>query len=214
MSNNCDCRIIEEPVSYLSEHALLPSSFCVSRQLEVVLLEAGLAGIAMREIGVERPYSKDYDANEGDTPARWAERWDLANWGLLSAFVGRDRVGGVVLAFDTVGLDMLDRRKDLAVVWDIRVHPAHRRRGIGRTLFRAAEHWARARACRQIKVETQNINVPACRFYANQGCVLGSINRFAYRDFPEEVQLIWYKDVADIAVHQGDDSMPCRAHQR
>ena len=62
-------------------------------------------------------------------------------------------------------------------------------------LFRAAEAWSRDRGCRQLKIETQNINVPACRFYLRQGCVLGGINRFAYREFPEEVQLLWYKDL-------------------
>jgi len=42
-----------------------------------------------------------------------------------------------------------------------------------------------------LKVETQNINVPACRFYEKQGCHLSSINRNAYKAFPEEVELIW-----------------------
>jgi hypothetical protein len=47
--------------------------------------------------------------------------------------------------------------------------------------------------------ETQNINVAACRFYAKQGCTLSAINRFAYRDCPEEVQLIWRKELAKSA---------------
>lgn len=58
------------------------------------------------------------------------------------------------------------------------------------------EAWAAARGCRQLKIETQNVNVPACRFYARQGCVLGAINRFAYREFPDEVQLLWYKAIS------------------
>jgi GNAT superfamily N-acetyltransferase len=193
-----DWQIVEEPVSCLAEHGRLPIAFRVDRRLEVTPVEAGLGGIAFREEAVDRPYIKDYDAIEGERPARWAGRWDLANWGLISAFLRGDRVGGAVLASDTVGLDMLEGRKDLAVLWDIRVHPAHRRHGLGRALFLASEAWARARGCRRLKVETQNINVPACRFYADQGCVLGSINRFAYPDFPDEVQLVWYKDLADI----------------
>ncbi len=39
------------------------------------------------------------------------------------------------------------------------------------------------------------INVPACRFYAKQGCVLGAIDRYAYPDHPDEVQLLWYKEI-------------------
>ena len=47
-----------------------------------------------------------------------------------------------------------------------------------------------------MEVETQNINVSACRFYARQGCVLSAVNRFAYPELPDEVQLIWRKDLS------------------
>jgi GNAT superfamily N-acetyltransferase len=93
----------------------------------------------------------------------------------------------------------LEDRTDLAVLWDIRVAEGMRGRGLGTALFRTAEEWAREQRCRQLKVETQNINVPACRFYAKQGCVLGAIHRFAYPDFPEEAQLLWYKQLAPAA---------------
>ena len=88
---------------------------------------------------------------------------------------------------------MLERRLDLAVLWNIRVSPEARGRKVGSALFRAAEAWAAARGCQQLKVETQNINVPACRFYSRQRCVLGAINSFAYSELPNEVQLLWYK---------------------
>jgi hypothetical protein len=47
-----------------------------------------------------------------------------------------------------------------------------------------------------LEVETQNVNVPACRFYARMGCTLGAINCFAYADAPDEVQLRWYKPLS------------------
>ena len=90
---------------------------------------------------------------------------------------------------------MLEGRTDLAVLWDIRVQPEFRRHGIGSALFQASEQWALKKNCSQLKVETQNINVPACRFYAREGCILGAIHRFAYKDFPNEVQLLWYKQL-------------------
>jgi ribosomal protein S18 acetylase RimI-like enzyme len=90
---------------------------------------------------------------------------------------------------------MLEGRRDLAVVWDIRVAAEFQRRGVGGRLFRAAEAWAAAKGCRQLKVETQNVNVPACRFYLRMGCTLGSIDRFAYPDLPDEIQLVWYRDL-------------------
>lgn len=46
-----------------------------------------------------------------------------------------------------------------------------------------------------IKVETQNINVPACRLYSKCGCVLGLMNRNAYEEFPDEVELLWCKEL-------------------
>jgi ribosomal protein S18 acetylase RimI-like enzyme len=84
-------------------------------------------------------------------------------------------------------------------LWDLRVRPEVRSAGIGTDLYRAVEDWARNRGCRTLKVETQNINVPACRFYARMGCTLGAVDRFAYPDLPDEVQLIWRKEL-----HAGD----------
>ena len=50
---------------------------------------------------------KDDDAIED--PNRWAQTWDLSNWGLLAAYVDQVRAGGCVLAFDTTAFEMLDR---------------------------------------------------------------------------------------------------------
>ena len=105
------------------------------------------------------------------------------------------RLGGAVVAWNTPGVNMLEERDDLAVLWDLRVHPEHRRKGIGAQLFRHAAAWARAKGCRQLKVETQNINVPACKFYAKQGCYLGAVHYGAYPEYPDEAQLLWYLDL-------------------
>lgn len=69
-------------------------------------------------------------------------------------------------------------------------------RGIGSALFRAAGDWAGARGCRWLKIETPNVNVPACRFYQKMGCSLGAIDRFAHRGQPAEVRLPWWKALA------------------
>jgi GNAT superfamily N-acetyltransferase len=114
---------------------------------------------------------------------------------MITGFASDRVVGGAILAYRTSGLSVLDDRTDLAALWDLRVHPDYRHQGIGQALFGAAEHWAVARNCRQLKIETQNINVPACRFYAKQGCTLGAIHRFAYPAFPDEIQFLWYKDL-------------------
>ena len=112
---------------------------------------------------------------------------------MLAAFSGGERVGGAVLAFDTPGVSMLEERRDLTVMWDLRVHPDHWRKGVGTVLFWTAESWAAECGCTELKVETQNINVAACRFYARQGCQLGEIQRHAYPDCPDEVLMFWRK---------------------
>jgi GNAT superfamily N-acetyltransferase len=182
-----------ERVTSLVEHERIPISFEVRRVLEVEGQEAP-EGFRLVERDVRSPYVKNYDV-DGESPTRSVVPFDLTNWVLLVARIGEERVGGAILAFDTPGVDMLEGRSDLAVVWDLRVAPGHRRQGVGTLLWRAAAHWARGHACRQLKVETQNINVPACRFYERQGCRLGRVTRGAYAGLPHEAQLLWYVDL-------------------
>lgn len=185
----------EESASFLEEYARVPIAFEVSRFLELSVRDDALAGLGLVERALGEKWVKDYDAPAGNHPTDWARRFDLENWGVLSARLGGAHVGGAVVATKTPDLFMLEGRSDLALLWDVRVAPQVRGRGVGSALFRAAEGWAATRGCRQLKIETQNVNVPACRFYLGQGCRLGAINRFAYTDLPEEVQLLWYKDL-------------------
>ena len=175
----------------LEQYARIRMSFEVSRVFDVEVVGPGFGGFALVERRLETPYLKDYDAIE--SPREWSRYFDMTNWGFFAARSEGARVGGAAIAFDTEGVTMLENRRDLAVLWDIRVDGEARGQGVGTALFQAAENWARARGCRQLKVETQNINVPACRFYAKQGCVLGAIHRFAYPELPDEAQLLWYK---------------------
>jgi GNAT superfamily N-acetyltransferase len=188
--------IIEEDVTTLGEYARIPIAFEVSRVLEVTAQGNGSGIFILSERELNTPYVKDYDAFEGEGPTQWAGRFDVSHWGLLAARVEGKRVGGAAVAFNTPGLDMLEGREDLAVLWDIRVSPVARGQGVGSALFHAAELWAKARGCKQLKVETQNINVPACKFYARQGCVLGAVNQFAYPEYPDEIQMFWYKNLS------------------
>jgi ribosomal protein S18 acetylase RimI-like enzyme len=187
--------IREEPPSALAEYGRVPIAFEVRERLAVVPREAGLGGVQLVAEQVVLPYVKDYDADPDHHPTAWPRHFDLARWGILAAYAGEERAGGAVVALGTQDLGMLDDRADLAFLWDLRVAPSRRRRGIGAELFRAAERWAMARGARTVKIETQNVNLPACRFYARQGCVLGAINRFAYPTRPDEVQLLWYKQL-------------------
>jgi GNAT superfamily N-acetyltransferase len=198
-----------EDSSNLTEYAKIPMAFTVDRVL--VVRDSGFEGISLEERKVDPPYTKDYDSCPNEGPLTWVKRWDLSNWVFLAAFLENQRVGGAALARDTPDVHMLEGRKDLVVLWDIRIYPEHQRKGLGRLLFKAAEKWAISKGCTLLKVETQNINVPACRFYQKQGCTLGAINRFAYPDLPDEVCLLWYKELVYNRLHRTQTSCTCDA---
>ncbi len=187
--------IAEESIDNLNEHAQVPIAFRVESILEVSRIDDGLGGLTLTERPVAQPWVKDYDAIKGEGPTRWAKRFDVSNWGLISAHDRRQRVGGAVVAFDTAGLHMLQGHTDLAVLWDLRIRPDQRASGIGSLLFHATEEWARLRGCNMLKVETQNINLPACSFYRRMGCTLAAIDCLAYPELPDEIQLIWVKRI-------------------
>jgi GNAT superfamily N-acetyltransferase len=173
-----ETKICEEPASALAEHGAVGAAFTVDRIYRVGRSRTGEP--VLRERAVAEPWRKDYDAVPGNRPADWPERFDVSSWAILSAWRAGRRVGGVVLAERTL-------------IWDLRVDPALRGTGIGRALFDAAERWIRARGGRRVEVETQNVNVPACRLYESRGCRLHRVDPGAYADFPDEVQLLWQK---------------------
>src|SRR5688572_5364776 len=185
--------LAEEPMAALPEYARVLIIFTVDGVLDVTNRDDGRSKFALSERRLEVPYEKDYDAIAGEGPLQWGRRFDLSKWALFTARFANRIVGGATLAFDTPGLTMLEGRRDLAILWDIRVAPDVRRQGVGSALFQRVEAWAQLHGCRQLKIETQNTNVRACRFYERQGCRLQSIRRDAYPEFPEETQLLWYK---------------------
>jgi len=188
---NIQSEIVEESASDLPEYARIPISFEVRSVFDVSFLENGRCDFRMSERPISAPWVKDYDVYHGEGPTRWADHWNISNWGFLSAFGNGNRLGSCAIACNTPGCHMLEGRDDLAVLWDIRVSPKCRRNGLGGQLIGAAITWAKSHGCRQFKIETQNINVPACRLYAKHGFKVSSINRHAYPKLPEEVQLIW-----------------------
>ena len=184
--------IFEIDSKQLDGYSLIPIRFEVSSIFDVELVNGGLGGILLHERKVT-PYIKDYD--EWELPIDWPRQFDVSHWGFFLARDGDQNIGAAAVAFNTNGVHMLEERSDLAVLWDIRVRPEVRGRGVGRRLFEHAAQWSRQRGCVQMKIETQNVNVPACRFYRAMGCELGNIHRFGYAAIPSvsgEVMLNWY----------------------
>jgi len=170
-------------------------AFAVEKILDITQPEGGLSGFLLQERALEKPYIKDYDKVSGDGPATVGRKFDVSRWGLITARSDGSLIGGAVIAYGSGSLSQLEGRADLSAIWDIRVHPDSRGAGIGSRLFRASEDWARNRRCTQLVIETQNTNVPACRFYSAMGCNLGAINLYAYGTRPDEAQLLWFKDL-------------------
>jgi ribosomal protein S18 acetylase RimI-like enzyme len=189
-------QIIEIGPDRLNEYDKIPSQFKVRALLQPELVNDGIGGILLHERVVEEPYNKDYDA-AGELPSDVRKMFDVTKWGFFLVIDPADKVvGGATVAFDTTRVFMLENRHDLSVLWDIRV--SLKARGAGIPLFRAAAQWSRKRGCKQMKIETQNVNIPARRFYQRMGCRLGEIRRFGYAAIPQvanEVMLCWYLDL-------------------
>jgi GNAT superfamily N-acetyltransferase len=198
-SNPEKVEIREVGPEWLHTYAKIPISFNVETILRIKVVEHGLGGFKFVEDKVS-PYTKDYDRLElaGEGPLAWAKEFDVRTWGFLIALDLDIPCGAATIAVNTPNVHMLEGRGDLAVLWDLRVHPNRRGKGIGKRLFKKSMVWAKGRGCRQLKIETQNINVPACRFYAEMGCELGAIHRYAYRNtfhVSKEIMLLWYIDL-------------------
>ena len=178
-----------ETANDLQGYAQVPMVLTVRSRYRAELVDGGLGGWLLNEAPVVPRYEKDYD--ELGPPTRWLKR-DISNWALFAAYDGQQRVGGAAVAWNTPGLHMLEARTDLASLWDIRVRREYRQSGVGSQLFDKCAEWARRKGCTRLKIETQDINVPACRFYAAKGCELRGIHHGMYSEYPDEVQFLWY----------------------
>ena len=175
----------------ISKYCAIPMAFRVESRFIPRLQADGKW--ELNEESVDEPYIKDCDKD--NSPHEWAHRFNLSKWVVLSAYESDVRVGGAIIAFDTPAIHMLEGRSDLPVIWDIRVDPDARHKGIGSQLFAEAIKWATARGCSEIEIETQNINVPACKFYTRMGCELRDALPDAYPTHPEETQFLWYREL-------------------
>jgi len=168
----------------------------VQSEYQVQLLDGGLGGLLLKEVPVA-PYVKDLSQYERAT--EYEKLFSISTWRFFMAFDGEAPVGALTLAGPTEHLYMLSGRTDACVLWDIRVADSHKHQGVGQRLFDMAVTAARETGYRQMIIECQNNNVPACRFYHKQGAVLGKADRYAYYDDPvlrSATQLIWYLDLA------------------
>jgi GNAT superfamily N-acetyltransferase len=185
-------RVHEVPISHLTEYSRISSAFEIKSFLDIQPDPEEEQAWNIRESRLPRPILKDYDSLPENHPLDWAMHFDLSSWGMIFATVANEHVGAALIAFNTPGVDMLEDRSDLAVLWDIRVDTYWRGRAVGKALFDAVKEWASRHRCTELKIETQTNNVAAARFYLRQGCRLKQVTPNAYPELPEEVQLLFY----------------------
>jgi GNAT superfamily N-acetyltransferase len=191
-------RVVQIGPDELSRYSRVSIAFQVDSVMRVEVIDSGLGGILMSECETAKPYVKDYDAYDDGGPERWPAEFDVKNWGFFLALDESRVVGAAAVAFDSPAVNMLRGRRDLAVLWDIRVSPESRGQGVGTALFEHVVEWSRERGCVQLRAETQNVNVAACRFYAARGCQLGHVDLHGYFGDPSvghEVKLIWHLEL-------------------
>ena len=176
----------------IAAYATVPVEFEVREVVDVSAMRPGRA-VTVPTRAIATPWRKDYDGLPGNDPGGWSTRFDVARWIHLAAYDGASRLGGAIVVADPTAGAQLGGRADTAVLWDLRVMPAARRRGIGRALLGAAEDAAGRTTCRALDVETQDINVAACRLYSDSGYALMAIDRNAYAEAPGETRLLWSK---------------------
>lgn len=187
-------RVVPEPPSALSEYARVSIAFEAREAMDVARSADG-DGFVLTRRQLSSPIFKDYDALPFDGPVSWPSRFDLSSWAFFGAYSEGTRVGGAAVILRSTEIELLEGRDDMALLWDLRVAPAVRRRGVGSALLNAVESRVRGRGAAELKVETQDVNVPACRFYARQGFRLRTVHAHAYPELPHETQLLWHKEL-------------------
>lgn len=182
----------DEPIADLRGHADIPGEFEAHSRYVV---SEGANGFELAECALGLPFRKNYDVVEN--PVDWSVALEAVRCIRISAFANADRVGGVIAAVATPGLVTWEARANVAILWDLRIAPAYRRQSVATSLLRAICVWAREAGCTELKVETQNTNPAACKFYMRHGFTLVRAQPGAYAKFPEELQLVWRKGLDD-----------------
>jgi ribosomal protein S18 acetylase RimI-like enzyme len=114
-----------------------------------------------------RPYVKDFRAEFSNQDF---ERYqEILQEGLSLGAWQADQLVGVGIA----GAEKWNRT---LWIWEFHIQPAFRGLGIGRQLMNALADVGRSAEMRTMRVETQNTNVPAIRFYRSLGFHLEGID--------------------------------------
>ncbi|MFE9534750.1 GNAT family N-acetyltransferase [Streptomyces sp. NPDC006691] len=143
---------------------------------------------ALQEVPVEPPIRKVFppdDTNDESDPAAEGDP-------NLRTVVAVD-ADGCLAGYIVVSFDSWNRR--LTIV-DVAVDPAHRGRGVGRTLMGHAAEFARERGARHIWLEVTNINAPAIHAYQRMGFTFCGLDMALYDGTPSSGEQALYMSMS------------------
>lgn len=182
--------IFEVPITMLSHYERIHNGFWVKERV------TRFTPTGIETEFVIPPWYKDYDTEEANRPSSVVRQYDASTWTLVIASRNGKWIGGGLSILGCTEYDLAEHRDDIAIVHDFRVSEDERRKGVGRALWASIEKWGATHGATELRVETQDVNVPACRFYRTMGCKLHSIDQAAYGIGCPETQLIWSKTLS------------------
>ena len=95
-------------------------------------IREGGGGLQLVKEKITKHFERDYDKDGEDNPSAWSKQYNLNNWGIFAAMENGNTIGGAAVALDGPIFPVRNlQRGDLAILWDIRVHPDFKRQGIG-----------------------------------------------------------------------------------
>lgn len=91
-------------------------------------------------------------------------------------------------------IKLLSNWNGYTLIEDIGVSKNARNKGIGTKLLEAAVQWAKQNRHIGLMLETQDVNLAACRFYARNNFVIGGVDTMLYSKFStaKEKAIFWY----------------------
>src|SRR5262245_24726660 len=131
--------IVEESPLHLTDYASVPIGFSVESIFDANALTALQQGEPASPTKLTTTYWEVSDSSRGNRPTEWSRYFEFRLWSVFAAFDGSDRVGGAILVED-MSLPILQACSDCALLWDLRVAPEMRGRGIGSALLLAVDN--------------------------------------------------------------------------
>ena len=153
-------------------------SFTVDSRL-VFRMENGKITYTVSEVAP--PYLKTYGPRRTD----FAEYADADDRMIFLAYADNTIAGEVRIS---------DAWNKFALIDDFVVAPKYRRLGVGSTLIRHCVEWAKEKSFPGVTLETQDINVPACKLYERCGFELRGFDTHLYKGVhpgTDEIALYW-----------------------